>query len=234
MPLLKQEKLTAFNPQNFHQYKEEVTAGVYEDWKRDTVDNAKKRAVTQAPTYHAFEQLVAGCTLKPINKKDFDAPPKVLEPNKYGRKPDAKLEVGCGKTGSSSGGRKVGRKMRGGEFTTLWHRAKGLGDRVGLLQRVAESDRELTVFHSVEPDLLEDVLDAALRASSELSAEADTTVTNDADGGDASTTVAIPVAELASFVVKALKENKKSHFDFCIGFLSEELLSRLKEKEVDV
>eukprot|EP00392_Amoebophrya_sp_AT5.2_P012516 g12619.t1 len=144
MPLLKQEKLTAFNPQNFHQYKEEVTAGVYEDWKRDTVDNAKKRAVTQAPTYHAFEQLVAGCTLKPINKKDFDAPPKVLEPNKYGRKPDAKLEVGCGKTGSSSGGRKVGRKMRGGEFTTLWHRAKGLGDRVGLLQRVAESDRELT------------------------------------------------------------------------------------------
>ena len=47
--------------QKISQLKQEVTRGAYDDWKRDTVDEAKKRAIYHAPTYDAFKALVAGC-----------------------------------------------------------------------------------------------------------------------------------------------------------------------------
>jgi hypothetical protein len=45
----------------FPQCKQEVVSGAYDDWKRDTVDEAKKRAIYSAPSYDHFKSLVAGC-----------------------------------------------------------------------------------------------------------------------------------------------------------------------------
>ena len=53
--------------EDFSAFKRDVQDGVYTDWKYNTVDEAKKRAIYSAPTYDGFRQLVAGCTLKPIS-----------------------------------------------------------------------------------------------------------------------------------------------------------------------
>ncbi|CAK0895101.1 unnamed protein product, partial [Prorocentrum cordatum] len=47
-----------------------------DDWKRDKVDDAKKRAITTSTCYDDFKSRVAGCTLKPIHRNEFNAPPK--------------------------------------------------------------------------------------------------------------------------------------------------------------
>lgn len=62
MPIIKEEKLSKnLDSTNFDGVKKQVVGGIYEDWKRDTVDSAKKRAIYNAPTYDAFKSLVAGC-----------------------------------------------------------------------------------------------------------------------------------------------------------------------------
>eukprot|EP00913_Durusdinium_trenchii_P030076 g28184.t1 len=43
---------------------------------QDTIDDAKKRAITTTASYDEFKSRVAGCMLKPIHKNEFNAPPK--------------------------------------------------------------------------------------------------------------------------------------------------------------
>ena len=45
-------------------------------WLQDTIDDAKKRAITTTASYDEFRSRVAGCMLKPIHKSEFNAPPK--------------------------------------------------------------------------------------------------------------------------------------------------------------
>jgi len=53
----------------------EVALASRQDWKHDTVDNAKKRAIQISRDYNEFKALVSGCTLKPIHKDEFNTPP---------------------------------------------------------------------------------------------------------------------------------------------------------------
>jgi len=74
MVIIKEERL-AQDPTDFSSMKSEVKQASHEDWKHDTVDNAKKRAVTTSRSYDEFKSLVTGCTLKPITRKEFNQPP---------------------------------------------------------------------------------------------------------------------------------------------------------------
>mmetsp|Transcript_2630 Transcript_2630/g.4584 ORF Transcript_2630/g.4584 Transcript_2630/m.4584 type:complete len:273 (+) Transcript_2630:108-926(+) len=78
MPIIKEERLRTYDPQafKFDKMKEEVADAMKEDWKRDTIDDAKKRAITTTANYDEFKSRVAGCMLKPIHKNEFNAPPK--------------------------------------------------------------------------------------------------------------------------------------------------------------
>lgn len=63
MPIIKEERLTRnLDTASFDSVKKQVVGGIYEDWKRDTVDNAKKRAIYNSRNYDDFKSLVAGCT----------------------------------------------------------------------------------------------------------------------------------------------------------------------------
>jgi len=60
----------------FTSVKGEVEEAMQFDWKRDKVDDAKKRAIHDARSYDDFTARVKGCTLKPIHRNEFNAPPK--------------------------------------------------------------------------------------------------------------------------------------------------------------
>ncbi|CAJ1462239.1 unnamed protein product [Effrenium voratum] len=78
MPIIKEERLQKYDAEGFKfdRMKAEVSDAIKEDWKRDAVDDAKKRAITTTANYDEFRQRVAGCHLKPIHKNEFNAPPK--------------------------------------------------------------------------------------------------------------------------------------------------------------
>lgn len=73
MVIIKEEPL-AHDPTDFSSLKSEVKEANHQDWKHDTVDNAKKRAVTTSRNYDEFKALVTGCTLKPISRHEFNQP----------------------------------------------------------------------------------------------------------------------------------------------------------------
>jgi len=75
MVIIQEEKLGIF-PSKFDSIKKEVVDSAKDDWKRKEVDDAKKRAIYNSRNYDDFKQLVAGCTLKPIGKNEFNAPAK--------------------------------------------------------------------------------------------------------------------------------------------------------------
>ncbi|CAE7296965.1 VPS35A [Symbiodinium pilosum] len=78
MPIIKEDRLQQYDVSafRFDKMKEEVADAMKEDWKRDTIDDAKKRAITTTSSYDEFRSRVAGCHLKPIHKNEFNAPPK--------------------------------------------------------------------------------------------------------------------------------------------------------------
>lgn len=78
MPILKEDPFHKYDPAavDFGRMKGEVASGIQDDWKRDKVDDAKKRAITTSTNYDDFKSRVAGCTLKPITRNEFNAPPK--------------------------------------------------------------------------------------------------------------------------------------------------------------
>ncbi|CAD7951063.1 unnamed protein product [Amoebophrya sp. A120] len=254
MPILKQEKLTfrpdqgVFDPSNFDQFKNEVTAGVYEDWKRDTVDEAKKRAVYQAPTYHQFEQLVAGCTLKPINKRDFQAPPKCLDHNKYGRQggdPALKQTSSSSSASGADGNKQAGTSSKAkkltrlSEFVTAWHRAKGTEAKVRLLATTIKVSESRKIFHKLEPDLLEDILQILMTMADEM-AEKETTATSAGNGQEESKEGEVEVEvepllqvfEISKEFESTMRETEasRSHLSFCFSFLPTDFQEEVKKK----
>jgi hypothetical protein len=78
MPIIKEDPYRRYNPTSFSfdQVKDDVTGAMQFDWKRDKVDDAKKRAIYDSKNYDDFKQRVAGCTLKPIHRNEFNDPPK--------------------------------------------------------------------------------------------------------------------------------------------------------------
>jgi len=78
MPIIKEDRLTSYDADkfSFDKMKGEVADGLKDDWKRDKIDDAKKRAITTTASYDEFKSRVAGCMLKPIHKNEFNAPPK--------------------------------------------------------------------------------------------------------------------------------------------------------------
>jgi hypothetical protein len=78
MPIIKEDPLRKYDPAKFEydSIKGEVVDAMQYDWKRDKVDDAKKRAIHAAHNYDDFKQRVAGCTLNPIHRNEFNAPPK--------------------------------------------------------------------------------------------------------------------------------------------------------------
>ena len=62
MVIIKEEKMSRFEPTNFTTMTSEVVRAEYDDWKRDKVDDAKKRAIYSAPSYDAFKDIVKGCS----------------------------------------------------------------------------------------------------------------------------------------------------------------------------
>jgi len=75
--IIKEEKLhKASKITNFEECKSEVKKAEYYDWKRQLVDDTKKKAIYTARTYEDFTDAVKGCTLKPISNKEFNAPAK--------------------------------------------------------------------------------------------------------------------------------------------------------------
>merc|ERR1719152_356929 len=83
MVIIKEEKLNPL-PSSYATLKTEVAGGVKSDWKRQLVDDTKKKAIYTARTYDDFKASVAGCELKPITFREFNAPPK----HKYNRNAD--------------------------------------------------------------------------------------------------------------------------------------------------
>merc|ERR1719198_2331411 len=83
MVIIKEEKLNPL-PSSYQKVKDEVAGGVRQDWKRQLVDDTKKKAIYTARTYDDFKASVAGCELKPITFREFNAPPK----HKYNRTVD--------------------------------------------------------------------------------------------------------------------------------------------------
>lgn len=78
MPICKEDPLRKYNPDafDFNDMKGEVSEAIEFDWKRDKVDDAKKRAIVDSKNYDDFKSRVAGCHLKPIHRAEFNAPPK--------------------------------------------------------------------------------------------------------------------------------------------------------------
>jgi len=78
MPIIKEERLGKYDATEFKfdRVKSEVEDGMQFDYRRDQIDQAKKKAITSAPTYDEFKARVAGCHLKPIHKNEFNAAPK--------------------------------------------------------------------------------------------------------------------------------------------------------------
>mmetsp|Transcript_38888 Transcript_38888/g.91572 ORF Transcript_38888/g.91572 Transcript_38888/m.91572 type:complete len:249 (+) Transcript_38888:66-812(+) len=76
MPIIKEDPLHRYDPLNFQQVKGEVNEAMDFDWKRDKVDDAKKKAIYDSRNYDDFKARVAGCTLKSIHRNDFNQPPK--------------------------------------------------------------------------------------------------------------------------------------------------------------
>jgi hypothetical protein len=153
MPIIKEDPMRSYDAGTFafKSVKGEVKDAMHFDWKRDKVDDAKKRAIYQAPTYDDFKQRVAGCTLKPIHKDEFNKPPKfVFNKNSgaaEGMAPPVTGEI-VGAVGggyvtaasASKGGPQLRSSQRlpktGHEFEREFRRCADSAEMVALLQRL--------------------------------------------------------------------------------------------------
>uniref|UniRef100_A0A7S4Q3U2 Dynein attachment factor N-terminal domain-containing protein n=1 Tax=Alexandrium monilatum TaxID=311494 RepID=A0A7S4Q3U2_9DINO len=149
MPLIQEEPLNKYDPSTFRftKCKTEVSQAMQEDWKHDKVDDAKKRAIYDSRNYDEFKARVAGCTLKPIHRNEFNAPPK----HAFNRSANATRAPGQQAQGASSG--PVGAMEQAGlpqpgkaviktgrEFDRELRRCSSPEDKVALLLRLEDGD----------------------------------------------------------------------------------------------
>lgn len=163
MPIIKEDPLRRYDPNDFSfkSMKGEVSEAMHYDWKRDKVDDAKKRAIYDSGTYQVFKDRVAGCTLKPIHRQEFNAPPKYSFNNHvgdstsekpavlpFGAKADedasksASLRGRGGYAGDSSGASVFTEKVpkNGHEFERELRRRATAEDKVRLLELVLDQN----------------------------------------------------------------------------------------------
>mmetsp|Transcript_2130 Transcript_2130/g.5250 ORF Transcript_2130/g.5250 Transcript_2130/m.5250 type:complete len:304 (+) Transcript_2130:101-1012(+) len=174
MPIIKEDKFNKYCPDsfNFDTMKGEVNEAMQFDWKRDKVDDAKKRAIYQATNYDDFKQRVAGCTLKPIHKDEFNAPPKYLF-NRHAEEGSARRpltltpaansgapsthevpRVGGGATSSAE--TRVPRT--GHEFERELRRKSGPTEKVRLLERLSSDDYARVFGKELDAEVLRQLL----------------------------------------------------------------------------
>jgi hypothetical protein len=189
MPIIKEDPLRRYDPTDFsfRSVKEEVSEAMRFDWKRDKVDDAKKRAIYDSKCYDEFKDRVAGCTLKPIHRNEFNAPPKMSFNNhverQAGEKPSVPLfgnvaeDAGAPPSTTSSSGytgacrgsvlrEKVPRN--GHEFERELRRRATADDKIRLLELVLENrDMVTRVFgRELDGEMLRQVLAALEEVSS--------------------------------------------------------------------
>lgn len=148
MPIIKEDPLHRYDPTDFSfkKVKGEVSEAMQFDWKRDKVDDAKKKAIYDSKNYDEFKSRVAGCTLRPIHKDEFNAPPKFVY-NRQAQKAsdgppgmasdkEVQVVVSAGaavqRVGRSSGISRVPRN--GHEFEREFRRRPGAKEKVALLR----------------------------------------------------------------------------------------------------
>lgn len=174
MVIIKEEKLSRFNPSNFSSMEAEVQKSEYSDWKRDVVDDAKKRAIYTAPSYDQFEQLVKGCTLKPIHRNEWYTGPKNQQVNRHsggvsssagGALLDRKKWTEGGVKGSDKLEKPDKRKTNALSLPMLEKQLNRCGnEREKQMETLTEFFREdpqlefMRSTHSIEPEFLEKVL----------------------------------------------------------------------------
>lgn len=156
MPIIKEDPLRRYEPDDFSfkAMKGEVAEAMHFDWKRDKVDDAKKRAIYDSKCYDEFKDRVAGCTLKPIHRSEFNAPPKFTFNSQVEDKPAAPPPFGAASqdavkpvrhaSGSGYGGgasvlvEKV--PKNGHEFERELRRRATAEDKVRLVELVLETE----------------------------------------------------------------------------------------------
>lgn len=144
MPIITEEPLRKYDPSSFSfgTVKDEVAGGMRDDWKYGKVDDAKKRAIYDCKDYNDFKMRVAGCTLKPIHRAEFNAPPKFAFNRQVGSQsaPDDQTGITPVSLRGSvplSGSRCKASAMRTGrEFEREMRRCTSQESKVALLQEL--------------------------------------------------------------------------------------------------
>lgn len=169
MPIITEDRFNTYNPKNFDFVKGEVQDAMTFDWKRDKVDDAKKRAITTAGTYGEFKDRVAGCTLKPIHRAEFNAPPKYafnrqvgnVGPNSgplrayaggYDTSKQAAAPRSLGGSSSASQGPRLPKTPQ--EFDRELRRCKGSAESVDLIERLGGEGIGKLFSREIDPEIL--------------------------------------------------------------------------------
>lgn len=161
MPIIKEEPLSKYDPSTFTftRCKSEVSQAMHEDWKYDKIDDAKKRAIYDAKNYDEFKDRVAGCTLKPIHRNEFNAPPK------YAFNRSANAPAGADRAVGSSADAQVSIPKRGSviiktsrEFDRELRRCSSEQDKVTLLQRLSEDDLVRLFSRELDAEVLRQLI----------------------------------------------------------------------------
>jgi len=179
MPIIKEDPLRRYDPDDFSfkSVKGEVSEAMHYDWKRDKIDDAKKRAIYDSKCYDEFKDRVAGCTLKPIHRNEFNAPPKFSFNNRSaagysGASPGnsdpqatskATAIPGSGISGSGTAVSSAEKVPRNGhEFERELRRRKTAEEKVKLIELVLDKDGLVAKLFGRELDgeMLRQVLSA--------------------------------------------------------------------------
>mmetsp|Transcript_139787 Transcript_139787/g.267998 ORF Transcript_139787/g.267998 Transcript_139787/m.267998 type:complete len:314 (-) Transcript_139787:28-969(-) len=186
MPIIKEDPLHRYDPTDFSfkKVKGEVSEAMQFDWKRDKVDDAKKRAIYDCKNYDDFKSRVAGCTLRPIHKDEFNAPPKFVYNRQAQKSSDGPSGMDSGKeaqtvvsvgsaarAGRSSGSSRVPRN--GHEFEREFRRRAGATEKVALLRYCKDAYGQIFA-RELDVEVLRQLLEAL----------------DEADGGDGEPRVA--------------------------------------------
>jgi len=159
MPIIPEEPLKGL-PKNFGKMKDEVVDAARGDWKHHMVDEAKKKAIYSSKDYDDFKQRVAGCTLKPISRKEFNAPPKFAF-NKSGLSGASNSKRGGYAGNETTGNLPVGKTLpkNSGQFDKEWRRCANLAEKLDLLLRIAAAESVVEVFgKGLDPELFIKIL----------------------------------------------------------------------------
>lgn len=150
----------------FDSVKGEVVDAMQFDWKRDKIDDAKKRAIYDCKNYDDFKERVAGCTLKPIHRDEFNAIPKfnfnrtgglACGLDEYARKPEE--ASGYGSAGCLAPTRGVGtlpKNLR--QFEREIRRRPSAEERVELLEALDSTTLTAVFGRECDAELLRQCL----------------------------------------------------------------------------